>query len=277
MRYVNELMSRTNVMRRSYKGKDVFIYDDHRWVLNVLFALYKDGIRRPSFVFFDAHDDAAQTEKKSILLEKVGVKSLDEATPKQFGAFVDYDLRIDDSNWLLTAAELGLIGDAVVIGNRYNDSIEELNGIYTTEDGEEHKFFELSEDLGHELGCRGSLGDRCKEQEYKDIREFFKIDNSGAWPQIGEITPLVLDFDLDCFTLDINNGPNIPWQNRTFHNKIFGSNESNFFVRNLMRQASVITICREPDYCGCIGDYNVILQKVDHFFFDGELGTSPSM
>ena len=44
-----------------------------------------------------------------------------------------------------------------------------------------------------------------------------------------------------------------------------------------INKAMVITICREPDYCGNIGGIagsNYNLQNLDNYFFDGQLGTN---
>ena len=57
--------------RQTVGGQMVVIYDDHRWLLNVLFAVSKH-IKRTNLITFDAHDDAARCEKYSKLLsEKV--------------------------------------------------------------------------------------------------------------------------------------------------------------------------------------------------------------
>lgn len=40
----------------------IVIYDDHRWILNVLYKLYLYEIY-PDLVYFDAHDDAAKCKK----------------------------------------------------------------------------------------------------------------------------------------------------------------------------------------------------------------------
>ena len=70
---LHDLNGRVNVMtRQTVGGQMVVIYDDHRWLLNVLFAASKH-IDRPNLITFDAHDDAAQCEKKSVLLRQIGV------------------------------------------------------------------------------------------------------------------------------------------------------------------------------------------------------------
>ena len=60
---LGRLSQRVNVMTRYPNDKLVIIYDDHRWLLNVLFKIQKDRLLPgpPKLVFFDSHDDAGQT------------------------------------------------------------------------------------------------------------------------------------------------------------------------------------------------------------------------
>jgi hypothetical protein len=267
MKCIPKIAGRANVLNRYYnRDTDVFIYDDHRWILNVLFALYKDGVETPNLIYFDAHDDAVLLyRKKSELLKLIGAESLDEATEKQFGAFVDYDLSTFDDDWVTVAAELNLIKDAVCIGNRYNDNIKNSHkGLYRSEDGIEHRLYELRVDLASEKGNRGSLGDLARH-EFDEIREF--MDNVVN-------STFILDFDLDCFTHDVSGGLVIPWFKHSFEKYILNDCKSELFIKQLLDNAKVITIAREPDCCGGIGNSNKILQMVDEYFFKGALNTS---
>lgn len=82
------IYGRVNVMTRqlSDTGQMVVIYDDHRWLLNVLFYISKLG-EHLDLIYFDAHDDAAPSEKKSVLLKRIGVDELKEATEKTVRGF----------------------------------------------------------------------------------------------------------------------------------------------------------------------------------------------
>lgn len=276
---LGRLIQRVNVMTRYPNDKLVIIYDDHRWLLNVLFKIQKDGLLEglpPKLVFFDSHDDAGQSQKKSELLAHLGVENVLDATEKVFSSFVDYDIRTDDGNWLSVACELNLVSDAVVIGDKYSHNIEEMNGVYTSEDGVEHKLYNLSENLEYELGHRGSLGDHAREEEFKDIREFFNSNYGYDHARIGDMTPFVLDFDLDFFTLETNEGT-MAWPKQIWQKHFDGLSDGAQMVRELINKAMVITICREPDYCGSIGGIagsNYNLQNLDNYFFDDQLGTN---
>ena len=273
---LGSMSQRVNVMTRCLKnGKLVIIYDDHRWLLNVLFKIQKELLGcPPKLVFFDSHDDAATTENKTALLDLIGVGNLFDATEKQFGAFVDYDVRSDDGNWLSVACELNLISDGVVIGNKYCDNIKRMvNGIYSSEDGIQHKLYELSSNLEHELGCRGSLGDHAKEKEYNEIRAFFNSTYGHNYAQIGTMSPFVLDFDLDFYTLDTDEGT-MAWPLWVWEKKFHANSPGLGFMQELINQAIVITICREPDFCGNIAGSNYNLRNLDYYFFGGQLGTN---
>lgn len=275
---LNKLNGRANVMtRQTVGGQMVVIYDDHRWLLNVLFAASKH-IEHPNLITFDAHDDAAQCAKKTDLLEQIGVEDLKNATAKQFGAFVDYDQGVDDGGWLTTAMELNLIDRVVNIGNRYGHNLGQMNGIYESEDGIKHNVFELSQDLDYELGSRGKLGDTCREDECREIRDFFGIEHfyTGAHHMAIE-SPYVLDFDLDFFTMSSSDEPTHGWTERVLYRHFPMNSKQDRFLRALIRNAHIITICREPDYCGSLGDSNRILSLLDRYYFEGQLGTDVTL
>ena len=198
------------------------------------------------------------------------------ATEKQFGAFVDYDRRINDSDWLLTAMELELIGDACNLGNRHSTNLESLNNQYTTSEGIMHAIFELSDDQDYELGCRGQLGDYALEEENRDIRDFFGIEHTYDYG-LGEMNPYILDFDLDFFTMSFSDECSHGWTDKIFRKHFPYESRQRYFVHELIENAQIITICREPEYCGSIGYCNQILELVDKYFFNGNIATDKTL
>ena len=73
---------RANIEMFHYRDKHIFLYDDHRTILNVLFEASKivEDKRIPNLIYFDKHDDACQSKPKSVLLEKMGRNSFEEVS-----------------------------------------------------------------------------------------------------------------------------------------------------------------------------------------------------
>jgi len=274
---LTEFANRVNVMTRHCSNdRLVLLYDDHRYLLNILFKIFKSGELKspPNLVFFDSHDDAGHAEKKSKLLDCIGVADLAEATEKQFAVFVDYDIRTDDGNWLSVACELNLVGDVVLIGNKHSTNVASMKGLYKSEDGKKHKVFQMKTDLSYELGERGQLGDLSRDEDFKAIRKFFAYSPSRNYGHVGEMKPYVLDFDLDYFTLYSEEEGTMPWPRFVWKKHFEEYSLAHNFVWDLMSNSIVTTVCREPDYCRNIGGANYNLENLDAFFFGGQLGTN---
>ena len=132
----------------------------------------------------------------------------------------------------------------------------------------------MSDDLWYEIGNRGKLGDSCRAKECDKLRKFF---DSGElyYHCIGEMSPFILDFDLDYFTMETSKSGVMAWTPRVWEREYVDCAENKRFTQCLMSKASIITICREPDFCGSIGDSNKILEMLDMYLFEGNLGAKP--
>ena len=111
------LPSRTNVIVRHWNGIPIVIYDDHRWLLNVLYAMQKYNYEIPNLIFFDAHDDYGNVNLNGAdLLKKMEVNKWDEVDERKFLDFVEFEADPDDGNWLRIACELDIVNDVALIG-----------------------------------------------------------------------------------------------------------------------------------------------------------------
>lgn len=274
MEELYKLSWRTNINTHTFQNKYIIIYDDHRTLLNVLFEAQKQGLfsQTPNLVYFDLHDDACKSLPKNKLLEKIGVADLAEATDKQFWSFVEFDLGVNDDDWLRAGMELSLIKHAIGIGQEQYHNIADLHNLYVSEDGINHELYSISH-LKFSLGDRGCLGDSIiKEPYYQSVRDIMQYHHNrfdGA-----DITPFVLDFDLDCFTTECRD-KTYAWPEDIFRDEYAEGYNVPPFMRALFARASLITICREPGCCGGLGESNKILSYLDRYFFNGALVTQP--
>lgn len=275
------LSNHTNIEVYSFHDKYIILYDDHRSILNVLFETKKLGLfsATPNIIFFDKHDDACNPQiNAKDLFEKWGIERIEDVSSRDFWSFVEFDLSGLDDDWLLAGMELGLINHAVVIGQTENSNMRDLNNLFESSDGEVHELFDIYH-LNYSLGCRGCLGDNViKEPYYENVRNIFEYNQPpyGRYDKFSkEVTnPIVLDFDLDCFTTECENNV-YAWPEAIFREKYYDNEEVRHFMHELINRSTIITICREPTCCGGLGESNKILGYLDHYFFDGCLDTIP--
>ena len=268
----NHLDYRANVMEIQYRDKItneckyVFIYDDHRWILNVLNSIKnyiltsdKDWIAH-NIIYFDSHDDAVNQGR--IDLRKIK-KYLNSKLPiREFYEMVEFDINLNDDDWVTIGMELELIKDVVCIGSQSeNKHIQEWkNNTYITKLKKAHKGF-----------CINHLSSELSNDAIYNNNEVgnilgIKKQNTALAPNY----PYVLDFDLDCFTTNRKN-KTVAWSKKKFTNEFVNNNDVRCFMQKLISNASAITICREPMYCGGIKESNKILDYLDEFLFDGVL------
>lgn len=209
LRSLGELTFRSNVEVYRYNEKYIIVYDDHRYVLNILFEAFKLGMFTscPNIIYFDRHDDACNPNiVKSELFKRWGVAELKDVSSPNFWSFVEFDLGYWDDDWLLAGMELGLINNSVVIGQQDNSNIRALNNCFVSTDGKVHELYSINH-LNTSLGCRGCLGDNViKEPYYTAVRNMFEYNQPpyGRYNKFSKeaTTPFILDFDLDCFTTE---------------------------------------------------------------------------
>ena len=275
------LSNHTNIEVYSFHDKYIILYDDHRSILNVLFETKKLGLfsTTPNIIFFDKHDDACNPQiNAKDLFEKWGIERIEDVSSRDFWSFVEFDLSGLDDDWLLAGMELGLINHAVVIGQTENSNMRDLNNLFESSDGEVHELFDIYH-LNYSLGSRGCLGDNViKEPYFENVRNIFEYNQPpyGRYDKFSkEVTnPIVLDFDLDCFTTECENNV-YAWPEAIFREKYYDNETVQYFMYRLIERSTFITICREPKCCGGLGESNKILGYLDKYFFDGWLKMAP--
>jgi hypothetical protein len=260
------LSARANIETFDFNGKTIVLYDDHRYILNVLndyrknydsvnsFRGYTGKYECPNLIFFDRHDDAKELSDEL----KNKIQKLDKENIRDFWNFVEFDVSTIDDDWVCIAMEMNLVKNVVVFGNKENDNIKKMKAAPIKTDSPA-----LHQPSREYIGM-----DQTKHVLFSFDDSFLLtnvLDNSNC--EIEDIvfnSTHVLDFDLDCFS----DGAAC-WCKEKM--KEFCSLQK---LKNLVTFANLITICREPGCCGGLGQSNKILQYLDEFLFDECLRTS---
>lgn len=264
-----ELGRRSNIhhytIESAYFKKELILYDDHRCLLNILHEFNKQSKEIPNLIYFDYHDDCVvppiSIQDRLNIFGSVNIK---DVPPERFWNYTEFQLSTLDDDWLTAAMDFGFIENAVCVGVKKDNNVQKLNQRYQGR----HTLFTMDH-LDWEVGNRGKLGDTFKETEENIyLRTLFQY-NKETLEQ-----PFLLDFDLDCFATDCLD-KTIAWPRRIFFERYVENIKVRSLMIDLMKRASIITICREPECCGGLGESNKILSYLDDYFFENSLGTQP--
>jgi len=259
-------------------GVDVpgFIHRDHRWVLPLIaWAQAKGHISRPStLVMFDRHHDAAPTiARNSAEGTQLLRRCRNESNLADFISLCADHLTKNDGDWVKAGMDSGVIGDAVVFGVSDHFGMDRF---YVDIDGQRHALWLLSH-VGDELAYQGKLTDRAYTDHYKELW------NILAWDPGTFRTPKqrwILDFDLDYFAVDAGDlGVVFPWPEKAYRSQFFQPCNARYvegwtarmFLDEIFARCGLLTIAREPDYCGGESDCDQIFRDMNRFLFDGNL------
>lgn len=272
---LSDLSQYANFETYSFGEKDIILYDDHRCILTALFEAKKLGIINDmtNLITFDRHDDAKQihpdTEEKLRELVKLNPSEL---SSRDFKSFVEFDISEYDDDWVKIGMEMGLINNIINIGCEENFNISDWEGnTYESKSRKKHLGFLIGH-LASELSPHsGRIGDLVLH-ENAPIRKILGYSHNGVCPVLDDTSNFVLDFDLDCFTTTCMD-KRFAWPEDIFRKEYFGESASGYFMYQLIQKSKFITICREPSYCGGIGEANKILGYLDRYLFRGCLGT----
>lgn len=252
--------------------KLIIVYEDHRFIVPILWLAKKINlITTPiNLVYFDRHNDALDLSKDKI----ESLKKLCDFN--EVFEFVKTQLKQLDDDWLRTLMHLGIVDNALVIGdidceNFNNEAVQKWNDL----EGKMHLLRGINS-LEVAFNFQGSLSDLAKDYLLKPIWSILGWEHNRESGFVMQDTPILIDFDLDYFTFE--------WRNRSYAwRKDFYSNEfdnistyfstkdwsGGKFLNNLIKRAPFITIAKEPKCCGGLDESNDILSKITNKLFSG--------
>ena len=230
---MKNLSKRANILYRNYKSKDILIYEDHRFAVNVLYYYYlKNGKPLNAFIF-DRHCDLGDVSDD--------VKQYINKNPKpsfqQVSNLVEFKLSEDDNNWCKGAMELQIMNNYYLL---FGSIIRDIN---------ETNYIDIY-NKGHEINYLNSNNIKNLNNECLNI-------------------PYSLDFDLDCFSY-YKNGKIKGMSLQEIKNHI-RYEELKGFYKLLIEKSEFISICFESGHCGGINESRKIFNNINKLFFNNKL------
>lgn len=261
---IKSLKSVDGLREGDYNNIPLYIHNDHRYVLPLLYNSQKSGlIPKPcKMVVYDYHDDLVQISDSALESIKK-LLTLPEFDEDRFFEIVKDELDQRDCDWIKAGMELEIIGDVVIFGvhepsqeykNHYEDFIE-----YNDHRGTRHTVFVQAGTPEGMFGMQGPLGDtimRCQSPNVRILDMLdWSLDNNPAG-FIANREKIVLNFDLDAFTMHHDKYV-IPWIEDIWDDQMLKTSDYHttvgmsaaLFTKQLADKSGVVIITQEPDWC----------------------------
>lgn len=272
---IHDIALRANINHKTTSENEVIVYEDHRTILNVINHLKtkRNIVDALDLIMFDNHDDFCKPRLSA--LKKV-THFLKNPSFEKLYHIVEFDLNGLDDDWVKMGMELGLIGN-VFLFNSDESSVHFRQAYKTKKFGT--KYLYNVGDVWSALGYHGKLNDPIKT-EYSELWSDLGWELvEGKFRFSNNRNKFILDIDLDCFSTRIlDKTIAIPeelmvfrlkeYQNPTYHYYY----NSERFIKDLIKDSELVTICFENGCCGGIREAHKIFNMVDYVLFNNEIG-----
>ncbi|RQO40164.1 hypothetical protein DBR39_04225 [Chryseobacterium sp. KBW03] len=266
---------RANINVKRTPNGDVIIYEDHRTILNVLFAkkLNKEIDFPVNIILFDNHDDFCKPNESA--LETIKIFNENEPSIREFWTFTEFDLRALDDDWIKTGMELGLI-ENVFLFNSTESSLGFLTAYETIKFGTK-KLYNLGY-IWDAISNKGCLNDIIKEDDFGEFWDDFGWINEDGQFYFEPKNKFIIDFDLDCFSTEIlDKRVAIPAEildeklikeYRRDNHSFYSSQE---LIIEMIQKSELTTMCFENQFCGGFAESLKIFNYINNTFFENKI------
>lgn len=274
-----ELLYRIDELKTgTINNRPLYYHKEHRFALPLIYyAQLTKKLPKPcNLILFDQHHDMAPVDEIYNCRPEIGVN-------EEITSFIDYCQNVLsklDDNWITAGFEIGIIKDVIAFGVRINNDAYS-DHTYKDKNEGEHKVYINSTFPSHELYNRGILGDIAKMEQYQEIHNILDwgIVKGEGFRFLDNRNDLIVSIDLDCFAIEFDEAITFPWHNKIFHNKFtetFPNSHTPIksgreFNQKLMEKCNLVTIAREPEYCGGESDADEIFTKMNKYMFDNKI------
>ena len=250
MNTLYKLKHRANINTFLTHGKTVIIYEDHRYILNILkYAMTNEIITKPiNIISLDYHSDSYRDDS---ILNKTNIEKIKKFELEEFWNFVEFRHSYQDDDWLVSGMEYGFINNAAMLFVR-----DIFDGI---------EFNKQYQDIFQNNHCAILIDENSTSSEFV---AFNKILSSS----------FILDIDLDFASKKVE-GKNVPLTNEEMDSFFLQKLEIkpnsfkslNEIFADLVKTAEFITICKESEFCGGYANSDRILKYLDKRYFNNSL------
>ena len=171
-------------------NKTVVVYEDHRYILNVLKYARSIGVTKNSVnvISLDYHTDSYDNPR---LFTKDKIERVIKSNLKEFWNYVEFEHCNQDDDWVVGGMQYGLIKDIVMLFSKDNPGHLEFNQLYTDSMGQYHWPIHLT----------GSSDEKWfdKLNSITDDIYVLDIDLDFATKTIDDLTIAYSDDELDAF------------------------------------------------------------------------------
>lgn len=271
---LGELDKRANV--RTFHGvcksRDVpvVLFEDHRYTLNVLWCAYELGLldrsSPPNLVRFDYHDDGRNPQCGTDRLQAIRAKP---PTLRSFMDFVEWELSVQDDDWVKVAMELGLVKDVINFGGVRNHNFGSEYQEYKDHAGGRHSVWTLSH-LWDQFGYQAPLSDLAQRARFGRLWSALGWDPQDGTASFGGPPKFVLDIDLDCFTgrfCDVQMAFPTEVLRKKLEDYVEGYSPREF-LRRIAMNSAFVSLAIESDCCGGLDEAIKVLKCLDTVLFD---------
>ncbi len=249
-----------------WRGTPVVVFDDERAVLTALWEATHLGWLRetPTLIRLDAHHDQWPLAASG---EAAWLEAIRRNDRREVWNSVEFDIGCDDADWVRAAVVAGLVRDIVTFYVTERPDPPAVPGVRSL----------LLGGLGAELGPGGALalaGPADTSAANLDIPGWdARTARFGA-----DGRPVVLSIDLDAFSTDELGDQPRAWPDEQLEEELCtprphagGALRVADVLRGIAQDAALVTIAREPWYCG--GDLAAarLLSVLDEVVFDSAL------
>ena len=257
-------------------GTPAVIFRDHRWTLPIIFCAREAGLLSVpvQLITFDRHRDALTPES---VIEQLADFRRERGSVDELIEIVRDSLSPRDDDWIVAGMELGLIADVVQFKSDFmDDGEDEPFREHRDAEGATHRLYSLGRPVC-ELVYHGALVD-----------DAHRAAENGLWKTMGwnpykpdRVTPgrdMVCDFDCDFFTVSWDTYT-VPFADDMYAGEFLRPCQSIYydaytplnFLQALIRNASVVTMATEPDFCDGAEKSRAIVSSVNRCLLDSTL------